>query len=156
MAVIAPTNNAVEQVLRGLISAIGRSGELSGIDPAEAIIRLGTATEPFASEYPGVCEGKGIRAIADKRRKDAALLKKVLAERRRDSVRGEVAELMSMRSRGERGKPFADRISALSRKLEGDKEAAALLARAEGGDGRALEELQRALYGRDRPAGSIP
>ena len=156
VAVIAPTNNAVEQVLRGLISAIGRSRELSGLDPAKAIIRLGTATEPFASEYPSICEGKGIRAIADKRRKDADLLRKVLAERRRDSVRGEVAELMSMQKRGERGKPFSDRIASLSRRLEGDREASALLARAEKGDGNALGELQRVMYGRDRPAGSIP
>lgn len=46
---LAPTNNAVEQVLRGILPIL----EQSGID-LRTVYRLGTASEEFATEYPQV------------------------------------------------------------------------------------------------------
>lgn len=46
---LAPTNNAVEQVLRGILPIL----EQSGID-LRTVYRLGTASEEFAAEYPQV------------------------------------------------------------------------------------------------------
>ena len=46
---LAPTNNAVEQMLRGVLPTLKRSG----VD-LHAVYRLGTASKAFADEYPEV------------------------------------------------------------------------------------------------------
>ena len=50
--VLAPTNNAIEQTLHGLLPVIQNAGyELKGL-----VLRLGLPTSQFASKYPMVCE----------------------------------------------------------------------------------------------------
>jgi len=57
VAVVAPTNNAVEQVIRGLVSAIRSDPVFSGIvDPDRNIARLGIPTPGFLRDFPGMCE----------------------------------------------------------------------------------------------------
>ena len=50
--VTAPTNNAVEQTLHGLLPVL----EEAGLDYNKLVIRLGTASTNFVEKYPGVCE----------------------------------------------------------------------------------------------------
>ena len=50
--VTAPTNNAVEQTLHGLLPVLGEAG----LDYNKLVIRLGTASTDFVAKYPGVCE----------------------------------------------------------------------------------------------------
>lgn len=55
VAILGPTNNAIEQVLRGVIEMTDRAD----IDRAK-IIRLGNPSRAFADEYPEVCELRGM------------------------------------------------------------------------------------------------
>ncbi len=55
IAILAPTNNAVEQVLRGVLPLTDRAAI-----SRELILRLGTPSDSFAQSYPEVCEAKGL------------------------------------------------------------------------------------------------
>lgn len=60
--VTAPTNNAVEQTLYGLLPVL----EEAGLDYNKLVVRLGTANTDFLAKYPGVCEDSGYsKAIAE-------------------------------------------------------------------------------------------
>lgn len=50
----APTNNAVEQTLYGVLDVLKKAG----IAYNGRLLRLGTASAEFAEKYPGVCEKK--------------------------------------------------------------------------------------------------
>ncbi len=50
---VAPTNNALEQSLGGLLRALAREG---GLDPAGKIVRLGVPGDVFRTIWPDVCE----------------------------------------------------------------------------------------------------
>lgn len=54
VVIIAPTNNAIEQVLRGVI----KMTDEAGID-RKKILRLGIPSKKFATAYPEVCEERG-------------------------------------------------------------------------------------------------
>ena len=56
--ITAPTNNAVEQTLYGLIPVLKEAG----FDCNEILIRIGTASSNFVASYPGVCEDAGFSA----------------------------------------------------------------------------------------------
>lgn len=55
VAIFAPTNNAIEQVLEGVLKMTG----LAGIDNRQ-ILRLGNPSKKFAERFPEVCEVKGV------------------------------------------------------------------------------------------------
>lgn len=55
VAILAPTNNALEQVLRGVIPMTDRAA----IDRLQ-ILRLGTPSKAYADAYPETCEARGI------------------------------------------------------------------------------------------------
>ena len=60
--VTAPTNNAVEQTLYGLLPVL----EEAGLDYNKLVIRLGTASADFLAKYPSVCEDSGYsKAISE-------------------------------------------------------------------------------------------
>ena len=50
---VAPTNNALEQSLFGLLRALSKEG---GVDPAGKVIRLGVPGDAFRTVWPIVCE----------------------------------------------------------------------------------------------------
>lgn len=56
VAILAPTNNALEQVLRGVIKMTDKAGF-----DRKQIIRLGTPSKKFAEDFPEVCEEKGVQ-----------------------------------------------------------------------------------------------
>ena len=55
VAIIAPTNNALDHVLKGVLREIGDNYRSTAIKPENDVIRLGTATSEFFKEYPQVC-----------------------------------------------------------------------------------------------------
>ena len=62
VAVIAPTNLALEQVLRGLLRAFRDIPQFHDIiNPSRDIVRIGIPTSEFATEYPDICEESGVR-----------------------------------------------------------------------------------------------
>lgn len=62
---IAPTNNAVDQSLRGVISVLKENGYDESL-----VLRIGTPSHDFLNEYPSVCEYYSSTELAD-RAKDA-------------------------------------------------------------------------------------
>jgi hypothetical protein len=79
--ILAPTNNAIEQVLEGVFEMT----DLAGIE-RNKIIRLGLPTRTFANKYPEVCEEKGAQRILAEI--DVALkkLERVLGIERKEEV----------------------------------------------------------------------
>lgn len=55
---VAPTNSALDQSLRGLLKALEKDGR---IEPIGNIIRLGIPGEQFQSMYPSVCEDEALK-----------------------------------------------------------------------------------------------
>ncbi len=73
VAILAPTNNAIEQVLRGVIKMTDKKE----VDRKQ-IIRLGNPSKAFAEQYPEVCEAKGILKKISEIEKQIEIIKKVL------------------------------------------------------------------------------
>ncbi len=87
IAIIAPTNNSVEQVLRGILGVMESDEEFRKlVDPAKDIARIGTATESFADDYPYLCEGQSIAMLISKKRKEVKLLKEIIQEKELDVI----------------------------------------------------------------------
>jgi len=74
IAILAPTNNSIEQVLNGVISMMDKAG----IDRTK-IIRLGTPTKKFAESYPEVCEESGIQKKLDEVDKQINILQRIVS-----------------------------------------------------------------------------
>jgi len=74
VAILAPTNNSIEQVLRGVIKMTDKAG----ID-RKLILRLGTPSKKFAEEYPEVCEEKGVQKKIQEIDKQISILERVIS-----------------------------------------------------------------------------
>lgn len=68
---LAPTNNALEQSLRGVITELDRQGRNHN-----AIIRLGRATTDFLLQFPEICESGSYDRLVESMQKDIDVLKK--------------------------------------------------------------------------------
>lgn len=55
VTLVAPTNNAVEQMLFGLMPVLDKAGF-----SADCVLRLGVPSAKFAAQYPSACEGAGL------------------------------------------------------------------------------------------------
>ncbi len=73
IAILAPTNNAIEQVLRGVLKMTDKGG----VDRKQ-IIRLGTPSKKFAETYPEVCEEKGVQKKLTEIDKQIDILERML------------------------------------------------------------------------------
>ena len=89
VAVFAPTNNSVEQVLRGILGAFGEDGVPKGI------VRLGVPTKGFLAEHPDMCEDNQAQMRIDGCARSIGNLEEVLYERACDSVRAQLEHLTS-------------------------------------------------------------
>jgi hypothetical protein len=76
VAVFAPTNNSVEQVLEGLMEAMG--------DERPKMVRLGIPSKSFLSRHPGVCEDRYAQNRLKRCREEISHLEEVLMERSAD------------------------------------------------------------------------
>lgn len=55
VTLVAPTNNAVEQMLYGLMPVLEKAGF-----SADCVLRLGIPSAKFANQYPAACESSGL------------------------------------------------------------------------------------------------
>jgi hypothetical protein len=76
VAILGPTNNAIEQVLFGVLPMLKRSGFES-----KSVIRLGTPGHKFADQYPDCCEVKGINNRIKEYEKQKKILAKIIISR---------------------------------------------------------------------------
>lgn len=72
-AILAPTNTALEQVMKGVL----RISDAAGI-PRNKFLRLGHTTKAFAELYPEVCESHGIASQKLQIEKQMRVLKNVM------------------------------------------------------------------------------
>ncbi len=87
VAIIAPTNNSVEQVLRGVLKVIESDDpDREYIDPSKDILRLGSATKEFSKEYGELCENSTIEAKIRKLERSNEVIAEVLFERNVDRL----------------------------------------------------------------------
>lgn len=73
VAILGPTNNAIEQVLRGVVAMTDQAE----IDRTK-ILRLGTPSKNFADQFPEVCEARGILKQLEDLEYQIKILEKVL------------------------------------------------------------------------------
>ncbi len=168
IAIIAPTNNSVEQVLRGVLGVIGSDEEFGkAVDPARDIARVGTATEQFIEDYPELCEGKSIAMLISKKNKEVRLLGEIIQEKELDVIAAHFRALEMLAQ--ERKKP-ADR--GAKREMERQIDRLVSEINAVLGENSLYGDLTRdltsmnfehqiaaakqRLYQRDRPKNSIP
>ncbi len=152
VAVFAPTNNSVEQVLRGILKAFPES-ELGG-----GILRLGVPTREFLMEHPEMCEDRQAQRRADRLECSIRNLEEVIFERTCERVRKDVDAIAERLSRMDPGRPpdpdpeleaMISPILALCSAMSGARDSGSDLR-------RTLAEARSVLYDRDRPALGIP
>jgi hypothetical protein len=94
VAVIAPTNNSLEQVLRGLLKIIKEEdpeGKL--INLKKDILRIGMATSDFVKEYPDLCEKKSLRDNIRNKGEMLRVLNDVLFEKRIEVLKSDFDQI---------------------------------------------------------------
>ncbi|MDO5861588.1 MAG: AAA domain-containing protein [Thermoplasmata archaeon] len=155
VAVFAPTNNSVEQVLRGIMASFGDSGCPDGI------IRLGVPSARFLRDHPEMCEDRQAQRRQAECLRALDNLEEVAYERRCDAVLGDIDAISSAEGgfwdRGDLEARRPDLVPALGRieavcalrpmtseVLEGDRPLA-----------ERLSTLRTLLYGRERCARNI-
>ncbi len=94
VAIFAPTNNAVEQVLRGLLKIIEREDPYGKfIDIKKDILRLGLATSEFIKEYPDVCENREVYGKLLSKKNAMGMLDELIFERKCDVLKAHFDEI---------------------------------------------------------------
>ncbi len=168
ITIIAPTNNSVEQVLRGILKVIESDPSFAGlIDPGRDISRMGSATEGFIEDYPELCEPLSIASLVSKRRKEIKLLGDVLRERNMDRVAGLIKSLKVFVAEREKPGDRAAKRENEKRIREGLEELKTALGEHWSYDdvfeqmddtntGYQLQVLEDRFFKRDRPKNSIP
>lgn len=88
VAVIAPTNNAVEQVLRGVMKVIKKDDpDHIIVDPKRDILRMGTASAEFLKEYKEICEDRSIISKIRNLKNANENMEEVIYERKIESLK---------------------------------------------------------------------
>ena len=155
VAVIAPTNNSVEQVLRGLVSAIAGDPEYSRtIDLNRDIARIGTPTPGFIRDFPGMCEPRAAESVSKREEKDREVLENIIMERRMDRARPHIMDCLAHMSADD--KKAAEAAAAKATEALGHSSVFynvnACLSKL---DEMGLEYCARRMYARDRPLKDI-
>ncbi|MCL6220921.1 AAA domain-containing protein [Zunongwangia pacifica] len=73
VAIVAPTNHALEQIFRGVVKMTDKAGI-----SRDAIIRLGGPSKKFADEFPEICEIIGLENELKKIRQQLSVLQNIL------------------------------------------------------------------------------
>lgn len=97
VAVVTPTNNSLEQVLRGLLNVIEREdpdGKIVNLD--RDVIRLGLASPEFQRKYPNVCTRKGILKQIGSKEQTIETLKRVAVEKRIEGLKPKIREIIDI------------------------------------------------------------
>lgn len=106
IAILAPTNNAIEQVLRGVLTMTDKAS----VDRKQ-IIRLGTPSKKFAETYPEVCEEKGVQKKLTEIDKQIDILERMLNFQNQKKAIDELNRLM----------PEFDKLNELSSKIKSEQ-----------------------------------
>lgn len=106
IAILAPTNNAIEQVLRGVIKMTDKAG----VDRKQ-IIRLGTPSKKFAEAFPEVCEEKGVQKKIAEIDRQIDILERMLNFQNQKKAIDEFNNLM----------PEFDKLTELTRKIKSEQ-----------------------------------
>ncbi len=88
VAVFAPTNNSVEQVLRGILRAFADDPSVTG-----GIVRVGVPSSTFLREHPGMCEDRQAQRRMEGLCRSIDMLEEVMYERACDVLEWEVLDL---------------------------------------------------------------
>ena len=161
VAVFAPTNNSVEQVLSGILKAFEGDGSL-----CEGIIRLGIPSKGFLEDHPGMCEDRHAQRRVAECMRSVDNLTEVMAERCLDVLEWEVLELrdeavsrpadadgnVMLKDNPDLLERFRDLLGVFSMVPEARDVAVGAVRR----DLRdVMDDLVSILYDRERPAASI-
>ena len=154
VAVFAPTNNSVEQVLRGILASFSGSGV------PEGIVRLGVPTRAFLSEHPEMCEDRQAQLRLDMCMRSSANLEEVLYERECDRIRPSIEVIL-----GAPGDADPDDVRELRPEMSAHLDEAVKVSRLRPSTSglfvrgvpvsSSAERLREALYDRERPAAAI-
>jgi len=106
VAILAPTNNAIEQVLRGVLKMTDKAG----VDRKQ-IIRLGTPSKKFAEAFPEVCEEKGVQKKLDEIDKQIDILERMLNFQNQKKAIDEFNKVM----------PEFDKLTELTSKIKSEQ-----------------------------------
>ncbi len=149
VAVFAPTNNSVEQVLRGILKAFDEK------ELGKGVLRLGVPTKTFLLEHPDMCEDSQAQKRADRLRKSIENMEEILFERTCERIKPRIDRLSERLE-------FMDETATIAMAPEMGREMAPILTLCsrtrtidcdEDRDLREiLAEARSALYDRDRPA----
>ncbi len=74
--ITAPTNNAVEQTLRGVLPVLKEAG----VEIEDAVLRLGVPSDRFAREFPEICESSRLARAIRKVQERIAAVKQEIAQ----------------------------------------------------------------------------
>lgn len=88
VAVLAPTNNALEQILWGLLEVLQKEGVATN-----KVLRLGIPSKNFAEKYPETCEVAGINKIISESKEQIIFLKKAIEFKEYEKRRETFADL---------------------------------------------------------------
>lgn len=156
IAVFAPTNNSVEQVLRGILRSFP-DGQVP-----DGIVRLGVPTRAFLKEHPEMCEDRQAQRRLDDCLRSLENMEEVLYERSCDSIRGDLDRLISLRGGAWDGDDLVSRHPDLAESLHRVLRVAEARPVTEiivMSDERPLSEslrlLKDAMFRRQRPATAI-
>lgn len=158
VAVFAPTNNSVEQVLSGLLKAFGGEEWIT-----DRIIRLGVPSNEFYRQHPEMCEDRQAQRKLDSALESLDNLSEVMFERCADALQEEVcalsedAEIVEEDDHGRvmlrNYKPLKKRFVDLSGLLGMYPETRDIVASASERDFRhVMRDVVSSLYSRPRPA----
>ncbi|WP_400201508.1 AAA domain-containing protein [Candidatus Methanarcanum hacksteinii] len=87
VAIIAPTNNSVEQVLRGVLKVIEKDDpDNKYINPKQDILRMGAATAEFIHDYGDLCEDNAIVSKIKQLQRSNKIIESILFERSIDKL----------------------------------------------------------------------
>lgn len=153
VAVFAPTNASVEQVLEGVLRAMPEA-ESCGI------IRLGVPTRRFCALHPDMCEDRQAQRLLDREHRALSMLEEVRYERMCDGVRDDLDALIGAASGlwrmddVEQRPDLAAAWESVSAVCSMDP-ATEGLARSDGDPEEVLRGIEAALFDRPRPAAAI-
>ena len=117
VAVIAPTNLSLEQVLYGLMNAFEKN-ENSSIDTKKDVVRIGNPTAAFMKRYASICENRKVQAeLLDKKAKIAFYLA-VLCERRYDSIKDKVESALKFIKQNPKTQKTSEKLCELLEPLK--------------------------------------
>ncbi len=114
VAVIAPTNQSLEQVLKGLMKSFG---EQKVIDPKKDLVRIGTPTAEFIREFPSICEDKKVRSDMTDKIAAKNYYADVISERAYDALRASVNDAMAFLAKMDGSQASAEKLYAMLKPL---------------------------------------